>query len=108
MDIWHALVAIFTAGDWISVAILVGIALAAGFVMQGFESIITTTVVALVLFGIAGYVRAVAVGGQNAAAFAQTEWHNFLALTMQTLLVYAIAFAVIIAVVHSVRAMVLR
>ncbi|MDE2353369.1 MAG: hypothetical protein KGL66_15890, partial [Alphaproteobacteria bacterium] len=97
MDIWHGVVAIFTAGDWISLAILVVIALAAGFVMQGFESIITTTVVALVLFGVAGYVRAVAVGGQNAAAFAQTEWHNFLALSMQTLLVYAIVFAIIIA-----------
>jgi len=108
MDIWHAVVAIFTAGDWISLGILVVIALAAGFVMQGFESIISTTVVALVLFGIAGYVKAVAVGGQNAAAYAQTEWHNFLALTMQTLLAYAIAFAVIIAVVHAVRAMVIR
>lgn len=108
MDVWNSIAAIFTSADMITLGIMVVIALAAGFVMQGFESIVTTTVIALALFGVAGYVKAVALGGQNAAQLAETEWHQFLGLTMQTVLAYAVAFAVVIGVVHLIRSLVMR
>ncbi len=108
MDIWNSIAAIFTSADLITLGIMAVIVLAAGFVMQGLESIITTTVIALALFGVAGYVKAVAHGGENAAQLAQTQWHQFLGLNMQTVIAYAIAFAVIIGVVSLVRSLVLR
>jgi ABC-type nickel/cobalt efflux system permease component RcnA len=108
MDGWNAVVSIFGSADLITLGIMIVIVLAAGFIMQGFDSIITTTVVALILFGLAGYVRAVALNGQNAAKLAETQWHGFLGLTMQTVLVYAATFAIGIAIIHLIRSIVIR
>jgi hypothetical protein len=107
-DVWHSIFGIITSPDHISLAILVVIALAAGFMMTSFNSIVTTTFVALLAFALAGYLKAVTLGGQNAAAYAQTDWHSFLGLQMLTLLAYAITLAIAITVVHAVRSVVLR
>ena len=85
----------------LNVVLMALIALGAGFMMQGFGSIVTTTVVALIAFALAGYVRAVTMGGQNASAFASKDWHNFQDLHMMTLLAYAVTFAVVIAMLRS-------
>lgn len=110
LDLWHSITGIAASGDWISLAIMVVIALAIGFAMQNYGSIVTATFAALVIFGVATYIRAVAMGGKNASAsaLAQTDWHNFLSLTMHSLLAYAIAFAVVISIVHFVRSLVMR
>ncbi len=108
MDVWNGIVSIFGSADMITLGIIIVIVLAAGFIMQGFESIVTTTVIALVLFGLAGYVRAVALSGKNAAALAESQFHGFLGMTMQTLLAYAIAFAIGIGIIHLVRSIVMR
>jgi len=50
----------------------------------------------------------VTIGGQKAAAYATTDWHNFATLNGLTLLAYALTFAVGIAVVHLVRSVVMR
>lgn len=107
-EIWHAIHAIITSADPITLGIAIVVALAAGFVMEGFNSIITTTVAALVGFAALGYVRAVTLGKQEAVAYAHTDWHNFLGLSMMTLVAYAVIFAVLIAIVHFVRSAVLR
>lgn len=107
-DIWHAMLAIVTSGDHISLAIMIVIAIAAGYLMQSFGSIVTTTFVALLAFALVGYVKAIALGGQNAEAYAQTDWHGFLGLQMMTLLAYALTFAIAISVVHAIRSAVMR
>ena len=108
MELWQTIHAIVTASDIATLAIMAVIAIAAGFTMQSMSSIITTTVVALIAFALAGYIKAVTLGGQNAAAFAQTDWHGFEGLHMMTLLAYAVTFAVVIGVVHVVRSLVIR
>jgi hypothetical protein len=109
LDIWHSVIAIVTSGDWITLAIMAVIALAAGFSMQSFGSIVTSTFVALVVFALAIYLRAIATGGtKNASALAQTDWHNLLALSVHSVLAYAIAFAIVIGAVHIVRTLVTR
>ena len=107
-DIWNTIHGIVTSSDTITLALAVVILLAAGFMMQGFESLLTTTLVALLAFALLGYVRAVTLDKQNAAAFATTDWHNFLGLHMLTLLAYAVTFAIGIAIVHLVRSLVMR
>ena len=103
MDIWHAVQGIVMSSDWITLAIIALIALGAGFLMQSFGSLPVTTIVALVAFGLAGYVRAVTLGKQNAAAFANTDWQAFLNLQMKMLLPYFVLFLVAIAVAHALR-----
>ncbi|MGB8363387.1 MAG: hypothetical protein ACLQUZ_17910 [Rhizomicrobium sp.] len=107
LDLWHSVVGIVTTGDWITLAIMAVVALAAGFAMQNFGSIVTATFAALVVFGLATFMRA-AVGAKDAVALAKTDWHGLLGLTVHNLLAYAIAFAVVIAVVHIVRSLVVR
>ena len=107
-DLWHIVLSVYGSADMITLGIMIVIVLAAGVIMQGFEAIVTTTVVALILFGLAGYVRAVALNGQNAAKLAEVQWHGFLGMTMQTLLAYAVTFAVGIAIIHLVRSLVSR
>lgn len=106
-ELWTNVHGIILSGDWVTLAIMVVIALGAGFMMQNYASIITTTFVALIAFALAGYVRAIA-GGQNAEAYAQTDWHNFLGLHMLTLVSYALTFAIVISVVHAIRSIVQR
>lgn len=107
-NIWNAIHGIVASADMITLAIAVAILLAAGYLMQAMDGIVTTTLVALIAFALAGYVRAVTMGGQKAAAFATTDWHAFLGLNALTLLAYAITFAVGIAVAHLVLGLVRR
>jgi hypothetical protein len=106
-DLWSSVHAIVMSADWVTLAIMVAIALGAGFMMQNYASIVTTTFVALIAFALAGYVRAI-VAGQNAESYAQTDWHNFLGLHMLTLVAYALTFAIVISLVHAVRSIVQR
>lgn len=108
MDLWHTMHGIVVSSDIVTLVIMAIIALGAGFMMQSMSSIVTTTFVALIAFALAGYVRAVTAGGENAAAYAQTDWHGFMGLPMMTLVAYAVTFAIVIALVHVVRSLILR
>jgi hypothetical protein len=108
MDVWHSINAIFASADIITLVIMALIALGAGFAMQGMGSLVTATFGALVVFGLAGYVRAVTTMKKDAMTLAQTDWHSLLGLQMQVLIGYAIAFAIVIAIVHLIRSAVMR
>jgi len=103
MDMWHAVLGIVMSADWITLVAMAVIALGAGFLMHSPTSLPTTTIVALVAFGLAGYVRGVVLGKQNAAAFASTDWQAFLNLQIKVLLPYFLLFLVAIAVAHALR-----
>ncbi|MEJ1967332.1 MAG: hypothetical protein WDN03_01650 [Rhizomicrobium sp.] len=104
LDIWHAVQTVVMASDWITLAIMVVVALGAGFLMHNMTSLVTTTFVALIAFGLAGYVRAITIGKQNPSAFATTDWQAFLNLPMRQFLPYVLVFLVAIAVAHALRA----
>jgi hypothetical protein len=108
MEVWNAIHGIVTSADLITLGIALVILLAAGFTMQSFEGLITTTVVALVAFGLALYVRAITLGGQKAADYATADWHNFTTLNALTLLAYGLTFAVGIAIVRTVLSVIGR
>jgi hypothetical protein len=103
MDVWNSITGIFTTADWITLAMMAVVAIGAGVIMQEFGAIVTTTIVALIVFALAVYARAVLLGGQNAAQLADKNWHGFLGLPVETVIAYAIPFAVAIAIVHAVR-----
>jgi hypothetical protein len=108
MDIWNIIVHIVTSADMITLALMVVIALGAGFLMQEMGSILSTTIVALVAFALLVYLRAIVLQGQNASTLAQADWHAFLGLQMQIVLAYAIAFGIVIAIVSAIRSALMR
>jgi hypothetical protein len=107
-DIWNTVHGIIMSSDWITLGMAAVVLIGAGLIMEGIDSLVTTTLLALLAFALLGYVRAVTLGGQKAADYATADWHNFLDLHMMTLLAYALTFAVGIAVVHLARQLVLR
>ncbi|MBV8976847.1 MAG: hypothetical protein JOZ13_05665 [Alphaproteobacteria bacterium] len=109
-EIWGAIhnIVMGAMQDPITLVIAIVVLIAAGVMMQGLESLLTTTLLAMLAFGLLGYVRAVLLNKQNAAAYATTDWHNFAATTGLTLLAYAITFAVGIAIVNAVRSLIQR
>jgi hypothetical protein len=107
INLWHSITGIITSSDVVTLIIMAVVAIGAGFAMSGLGSIVTATFGALVLFGLATFVRA-AIAGKSAATLAQTDWHNLLAMQVQTLLAYAVAFAIVIAIVHTIRSIVMR
>jgi hypothetical protein len=108
LDVWHAIHSIVTTSDIITLALMALIAAGAGFMIESFSSIVSATVVALIAFALASYLRAVIVGGQSAEQFASKDWQAFQSLHMLTLLAYALSFAAIIAVTHLARTLILR
>lgn len=109
LDLWHSIIGIVTSGDWITLAIMAVIAIVTGFAMQNFGSIISATVIALVVFAAAIYVRAaLLLKSGSAAALAQSDWHNLLGLTLHTLIAYGLLFAIAIGIVHVISQAVRR
>lgn len=108
LDIWHAIHAILTTSDLITLALMAVIAAGAGFMMHNLTSIVTATVVALVAFALALYTRAVLLGGENATAFATKDWQAFQNLHMLTLLAYGLTFAAVILATHLLRLVAMR
>lgn len=107
MSMWHSIQGIITSSDTVTLIIMAVVAIGAGFAMQNVGSLVTATFGALVLFGLATFVRA-ALGSKNPVSLAQSDWHSLLALQVQVLLSYAIAFAIVIAIIHYVRSLVMR
>lgn len=107
-DIWNTIHAVVTSSSMTTLGIAAVVVLAAAFMMQGLESLATTTLVALVAFALIGYVYAVTLGKQPAAAYATTDWHNFATMNGLTLLAYGLIFAVGIAAANLLISIVRR
>ena len=107
-DIWNTIHAIVTSSSMVMLIIGAVVMLGAAFMMQNIESLATTTLVALIAFALIGYVYAVTVLKQPAAAYATTDWHNFTTMNGLTLLSYVLIFGVGIAVANVVFSVVRR
>jgi hypothetical protein len=107
MSLWHSIAGIITSADTVTLIIMAVVAIGAGFAMQGIGSIVTATFGALVLFALATFVRA-ALASKNAMSLAQSDWHSLLMMQVQVVLSYAIAFAVVIAIIHYIRSLLVR
>ena len=108
LEIWHTIQGVMTHADWITLAMIAVVAIAAGFAIQGLNSILGATILGLVGFVLLVFVRAVTLGKQDFMVYAHTAWHHILALPMMTLFAYFIIFAVLIGVVHLIRSVVFR
>ena len=106
-NLWHSISAIITSSDAVTLAIMAVVAIGAGFAIQSMGALVTATFGALVIFALAEFVRE-ALKGKSAGAVAVSGWHSLLAMQVQILIAYAIAFGVVIALVRTVRSVVMR
>jgi hypothetical protein len=109
-DLWHTIQGILLGPDHITVAIIVLIAIGAAFITEGLAMLINSTVVALVAFGVVQIIRQAVAGGSkmDISGLVQADWHALMGWQVQLLLAYAIIFAVLIAIVSTIRNLVLR
>jgi lipopolysaccharide export LptBFGC system permease protein LptF len=75
--------------------------------MTGMGSIVTATFGALIIFALAIFARA-ALTAKDAQAIARSDWHDFLAMPIHTLAVYALVFGVFIAIIYGLRSLARR
>jgi hypothetical protein len=108
-DIWNSIHTIITTSDWITLGIIAVIALALAWFSE-LASAVTTVFVALVVFGVANVLRGAVQGGSKTdfSTLLSTDWHNAMILPTQTLLAYAIIFAVVIVIVGIIKSVIGR
>lgn len=110
LDIWHSIENVFRTSDYITLAIIAVVAVGAALITDGFAALVTATFIALVAFAVAVLTRAAIAesGKTDFSVLVQTDWHNFMGWQVQMLLAYAIIFAVLIAIVSTIRNLVRR
>jgi len=104
-DIWSNVEAVFLSGDYVTGGMALVIAVFAAVVMNSFGQIINTTFGALVVFGLAQVVYGVATAEADVSTEAsiRASWDAFMAVSMGVLLVYFIAFFVVISIVYMIK-----
>ena len=116
-DVVGIIRSVFFSGDWIDILIAVGAVVAAATIMQRGTQIGSMTLLALVLFMGACFMRGVisrAGGGESAdpagATMGQIErsWGQFMAMPAGVLLAYFLAFMVAILAAFSLKLVIAR
>lgn len=108
----------FLNGDWVGLGIAFGSVLLAALFMQRGTQIGSMTLLALVLFVLGGFGRAMLarpadgvapeVTGARAAAQVEASWAQFMNMQAGTLVAYFIAFMVLIIALFGLKAVVRR
>lgn len=101
-EMWNSVVAIFGGADSVSLIIMLLVVVAAGLVLGGLGRIVQVTVGALVIFGLLKLAYSLSQGAQ-AETLPMTAWSNLKVMNVGDLVVYFIAFAVVISAVHLIR-----
>jgi cellobiose-specific phosphotransferase system component IIC len=109
-DLWNSILGILTSSDYITLAIIVVIAIGVALITQSLADIVTSTFIALVAFAVIVLVRAAIVGGSkmDVSTLVQADWRALMGWQVQLLLAYAIIFAVLIAAISIIRKLAMR
>ena len=93
---------VFGGADATSQVIMLVIALAAGLALSKFTNIVNVTFWALVVYGLAR-LGLMASQGTQAAELPAIAWNALSAMTVNNLVVYFLAFGIVILIVYTVR-----
>lgn len=100
-DMWDIVMSVFTT-DSISLIIMLLVVVAAGMILGEFGRIIQVTVGALAIYGLLRLGYSLSQGAEP-ATLPSTAWGGLKMMTVGELVVYFIAFAIVITVVHVIR-----
>jgi hypothetical protein len=106
-DIWNTIQHIVHSADAIQLGLMAVVALAAGFMMMDLGSVVTTTLIALVVYAALIFLRAVVLQHADFSATLTADWKAFEVMQALLILSYAILFGVVIAIISTIRGLVL-
>lgn len=106
-DMWDIVSRVFGGADTVSLVIMLLVVVAFGLMLHRFADIITLTVSALIIFGLLRLAYSVTQGA-DPAALANTAWGDLKVMTVSDLVVYFLAFAIVIAIISTIRSVVAR
>jgi hypothetical protein len=106
-DIWNTIQTIVHSADTIQLVLMAVVALGAGFMMMELSSVVSTTLIALVAYAILNFLRAIVLQHADITGLLTADWKAFEIMTGLVILSYAILFGVVIAVVSTIRGLVL-
>ncbi|MEO1015051.1 MAG: hypothetical protein AAFX08_07670 [Pseudomonadota bacterium] len=113
-DVMNILRGVFLHGDAVSLGVAFGSVIIAALIMRRASQIGAMTLLALILFVIGGFARALLAraapegGGSAAGAQLESSWSQFMNLQAGTLLAYFLAFMALILVFFALKSVVAR
>ena len=102
-EMWNMVVTIFGGADSVSLIIMLLVVVAAGLVLGSVGRIVQVTVGALAIYGLLKLGYALTQSTLEASALPGTAWNDLKVMSVGDLVVYFIAFAIVISAVHLIR-----
>jgi hypothetical protein len=101
-EMWDMVMQVFGGADTISLIIMLVVVVGAGMALGGLGRIVQVTVGALVIYGLLRLAYTITQGAE-ATALPTTAWNDLKIMSVGTLVVYFLAFAIVITIVHLIR-----
>lgn len=101
-EMWDIVMRVFGGADSISLIIMLLVVVAAGMMLGEWRRIVQVTVGALVIFGLLRLAYSITQGAEP-MALPTTAWNDLKIMMVGDLVVYFLAFAIVIMIVHAIR-----
>ena len=101
-EMWDIVMRVFGGADSISLIIMLVVVIAAGMMLGETRRIIQVTVGALAIFGLARLAYTITQGVEPMTLPA-TAWNDLKVMMVGDLVIYFLAFAIVISIVHVLR-----
>ncbi len=104
-EMWSIVMNVFSGTDTISLVLMLFVVIAFGLRLNQMSRIVQATFWSLIVLGLLRLAYSV-VNGADPVSLPTTAWTNLKVMTVGDLTVYFLAFAIVIAVVHTLRGVV--
>lgn len=101
-EMWDIVMRVFGGADSISLIIMLVVVVAAGMMLNEPRRIVQVTVGALAIYGLARLGYSITQGAEP-MGLPTTAWDGLKGMTVSDLVVYFLAFAIVITIVHTIR-----
>lgn len=101
-EMWEIVMRVFGGADTVSLVIMLFVVVTSGMLLREMGRIVQVTFWSLVVFGLLRLAYSI-VKGASAMALPTEAWGSLKAMSVGDLTVYFLAFAIVIAIVHTIR-----
>jgi hypothetical protein len=101
-EMWDIVMRVFGGADSISLILMLVVVVGAGMLLGEWRRIVQVTVGALVIFGLLRLGYAITQGAEP-MALPTTAWNDLKVMMVGDLVVYFLAFGIVITIVHLIR-----
>jgi predicted neutral ceramidase superfamily lipid hydrolase len=102
-EMWNIVMRVFGGADSISLIIMLVVVVAAGMMLGEQRRIIQVTVGALAIYGLARLGYTIITQDVEPMTVPTTAWNDLKVMAVGDLVVYFLAFAIVISVIHGIR-----